>query len=44
MPGMPNPDFNAEPWCTDEPVQPEVIYVQDSTEPMRPETLSQPNQ
>lgn len=42
MPGTPNPDFDAEPWCTDEPTAPDVIYVQDSTEPMRPANLSQP--
>lgn len=28
MAGTPNPDFNAEPWCTDAPVEPEVIVVQ----------------
>lgn len=45
MPGTPNPDFNAEAWCTEAPAEPEVIYVQASTdEGFRPETLSQPNQ
>lgn len=45
MPGTPNPDFQAEPWCTEEPTTPEVIYVQASTdEKFRPETLSQPNE
>jgi len=43
MAGTPNPDFDAEAWCTDEPAQTEVIYVQEGVDPMRPETLSQPN-
>jgi len=44
MPGTPNPDFDAEPWCDETPAQPEVIWVQATTEPMRPETLSQPTE
>lgn len=45
MAGTPNPDFDAEPWCTEEPATPEVVYVQESTDPgFRPETTSKPNQ
>lgn len=36
MPGTPNPDFDAEPWCdNDQPVEPDGILVQaDTSEPL----------
>lgn len=31
--GTPNPDFNAEPWCSDAPVPAEVVRVVEDIPP-----------
>lgn len=42
--GTPNPDFNAEPWCTDAPATPEIILVQADVSELPPETPPTPQQ
>lgn len=37
MAGTPNPDFNAESWCTDASPAPEVILVQMDVSELPPE-------